>query len=42
MSVSKLEYQYETYDVDGIDLNVDIKYSQIMRYNKSLVQVEFV
>lgn len=42
VSVSSLEYQYETYDVDGVSVNVDIKYNQIIRYNKSYIPIEYV
>ena len=42
VSVSNIEYQYETYDKDGIEENIDIKYNQIIRYNKSLITTEYV
>jgi hypothetical protein len=40
--ISSLEFRYETYDVDGVNENIDIKNNQIIRYNKSQIQTETV
>ena len=42
ITVSNVEFQYETYDVDAVAVNIDIKYNQMIRYNKSLINVETV
>jgi hypothetical protein len=42
VSVASIEYQYRTYDVDGKEENIDISYNHIIRYNKSLVEIEYL
>lgn len=40
--IVSLEYVYETYDKDGIDLNVDIKTNQIIKYDSSSSTIEIL
>lgn len=42
LDITALEYKYETYDTDGIDLNIDVKTNQVVRYSESNNTVEVV
>jgi len=40
--INSLLYRYTTYDVDGKDVNIDIKYNQIAQYQSHVVEVEYI